>query len=204
MTKPIDIQAAGPKNDRQAMWEIIRKYGVDDKTFTAVDIRSQLPAYPSLSKIRDYLTGLTAAEYLECKKHEKRGVPNSYTLKRDTGIEAPRVRKDGSLVTQGMARKQMWRTMKIIGEFNAHELATNASTETCLVAPRDAKDYIGHLHKAKYLHMTVKARPSGGQARYRLLPSKYTGPKPPKVQKVKSVYDPNLGKVVWQQEVTPE
>ncbi len=197
--QPIHLKAAGPKNDRQAIWETIRKHGVDGQTFTAPDIRGQLPACP-LSRIRDYLTCLTAAEYLACKKADKPGAPNSYTLKRDTGIEAPRVRKDGTAVIQGMAREQMWRTMKVIGEFNAHELATNASTEACLVAQHDAKSYIGYLHKAKYLHMTTKANTHGGLARYRLLPSKNTGPKPPKVQRIKNVYDPNIGKVVWSQE----
>jgi len=197
--KPIHLKASAPKNDRQAMWECIRKQGIEGKTFTAADIRNQLPGCPPISRVRDYLTCLTAAKYLEYKKQPRPGSTASYMLKRDTGIEAPRVRKDGTPVTQGLAREQMWRTMKVIGEFNAKELATNASTEACQVAINDAKDYVRHLHKAKYLHVTTKAKNSGGLARYRLLPTKNTGAKPPKVQKIKSVYDPNLGKVVWTQ-----
>ncbi len=194
--KPIHLQAAGPRNDRQAIWEAIRKHGVNGQAFTAADIRSQLPAYPALSKIRDYLIGLTAAEYLDCKKGNKAGMPNSYTLKRDTGIEAPRVRKDGSAVTQGLAREQMWRGMKVLNSFDANDLILAATTEIKL---NDAKDYIGHLHKAGYLALTEKSKPSGGLARYCLLPTKYTGPKPPMVQRIKQVFDPNLGKVVWSQ-----
>jgi len=210
--KPIHLTHTATKvTGRDAIWLAIREL----KQFTYADI--VIKTSENEYTVRTYLQGLNHAEYIKVigkdhrddntqgiEKPPTRRRANLYKLINDIGIDAPRVRKDGTPVTQGQAREQMWRTIKIIGEFNYTELAANASTETCLVAPHDAKSYIGNLHKAGYLHITTKAGRHTGLARYRLLPSKNTGPKPPKVQRVKNIYDPNLGKIVWQQEVTPE
>ena len=127
--------------------------------------------------------------------------PIVYILMKDPGIEAPRVRKDGTEVTAGIGREQMWRSMRILGEFCATDLAA-VSDQTRPVALNEAKTYIYYLHKAGYLRC-VRAAQNGGRntpgalARYRLIPTRYTGPKPPMIQSVKRVWDPNLKKVVW-------
>jgi hypothetical protein len=118
-------------------------------------------------------------------------------LLKDVGVDAPRVRKNGEQVTQGLNREQMWRTMRILNSFNATELGVTASTEDVQIIVNDAKDYIGHLHKAGYLVQTALANNGGGLARYRLFPTMNTGPRPPMVQRVKHVFDPNLNKIVW-------
>jgi hypothetical protein len=33
--------------------------------------------------------------------------------------------------------------------------------------------------------------------RYRFLAARYSGPKPPMIQRIKAVYDPNRSEVVW-------
>ena len=85
--------------------------------------------------------------------------------------------------------------MRVIGPFSILDLALNASTEEQPVKFSDARDYVANLHKAGYLVMLEGQ--IGGRAIYRLVPSRYSGPKPPMVQRIKQVWDPNLGKVVW-------
>ncbi|MEJ1381371.1 MAG: hypothetical protein RPT95_10460 [Candidatus Sedimenticola sp. (ex Thyasira tokunagai)] len=191
---PIHLEAAGPRNNRQAMWEVIRKIGKEGKLVTVRDVRGELPGSTGLHKVRDYMTGLAKAGYLKMQPQKKVGELAQYELTRDTGIDAPRVRKDGTEVTQGKGREQLWRTMRILSSFDARELIHTASVKIQLSV---AKEYVRYLHKAGYLVQTTKAKNGGGLARYRLLPSKYTGPKPPMIQRIKQVYDPNLGEVVW-------
>lgn len=55
--------------------------------------------------------------------------PASYRLEKNEGLDAPRVRADGSRVTQGLAQEQMWRTLRMMsGDTNGRELAAHAST----------------------------------------------------------------------------
>ncbi|NKB37897.1 MAG: hypothetical protein GKR93_12145 [Gammaproteobacteria bacterium] len=182
------------------MWKTIRKL----KRFKLMDLEDATRINPRT--IHTYLLGLTNAKYL--KQHGQTKERNlvgkwqaiEWELINDIGLEAPRVTKEGKSVTQGQSRTNMWRTMKIMKEFTPRELAMSATTEECEVKELDAKDYIKHLFKAKYIVLVAKSRP-GTQARYRFLPSKNTGPQSPMVQRIKQVFDPNLGKVVWRPEL---
>ena len=182
---------------RQDLWDQIRRL----KTF----VRGDLEQAGGLSQdaIRDYLRGLVRAGYLS---REEQGAarrvsgvkkrPDLYRLVRDIGIDAPRVRRDGSEVSQGRGREQMWRTLKIVGSVSAKDLAVQASTEEQAVSHETAKEYLLTLHRAGYLKCTQQ--PQGQKpGRYRLIPTRYYGPKPPQIQRVNAVYDPNLGRVVW-------
>ena len=193
--KPIDKRS--PLETREAIWAAIRNM----KNFTGRDVWMQTCC--SKETVKEYLTGLTAAGYLE-KALQPCGstIENRYTLVRDCGVEAPRVRRDGTEITQGRSRENLWRTMRILAEFSPRDLAIHASTEEVPVAETEAKSYIYYLHKAGYLALVKAAKPGshvtpGLQARYRLLSSRYSGPRPPMVQRVKQVYDPNTRKVVW-------
>lgn len=194
--KPVHLTASARRPEgRQVIWEAIRRLR-----------RFRLDELEHATRIREatlktYLLGLTNAGYLrridaEQPAAEARYQAAHWELVRDVGIEAPRVRRDGAEVTQGLGREQLWRTMRIIGEFNYRELAVQASTEAHPVAPGEAKHYVGYLFRAGYLACT---QPATAQtiARYRLLPSRYTGPQPPQIQRVHQVWDPNLSKVVW-------
>jgi len=186
--KPIDKR--NHLETREAIWEAIRRL----ITFTIRVLRYETRC--SIDQVRDYVTGLVMAGYLE-KRDDA-----TYVLVRDCGIEAPRVRRDGSEITQGRGREQMWLVMKVLGEFSARDLALHSSTEEVQVSEIDAKSYIHYLHKAGYLIEEQVGKPGGRGgggtlARYRLLPQKYTGPRPPMIQRVKQVYDQNLKKVVW-------
>ena len=194
--KPIDQQQ--PSECRQAIWDEIKltiaakNTGMDGEapaldvdTFTAKELDVKLDA----SSIREYLSALCKAGYLELVSGSKRGESNTYRLVNDCGAEAPRLRKDGSPVTQGQGRLQMWNAMRIIKQFTAVDLAFNASTDEHSVAIGEATAYCQTLDKAGYL---IK----NGHL-YRLLPAMWTGPQPPQIQRTRQVYDPNLKRVVW-------
>lgn len=183
--KPINKR--GPLEKREAIWALIRLM----RTFTLRDLWVELKL--SKASIQDYLTGLKNAGYLAVEKKERGGSfsENNYTLIKDVGPEAPRVRRDGTAVTQGRGRIQMWRAMKVLGQFSVRDLVVHAATEEHQVAMGEARTYCQFLEKARYL---VKR----GDI-YVFQRQRYTGPRPPMVQKIKQVYDPNLGEVVWSQ-----
>lgn len=197
--KPIDEQQ--PSECRQAIWNWIRKYDKQNgpcAAFKLKDINVNLNS----TSIRDYLNGLTNAEYLVCTRSLTPKGPDLYSLVKDVGVDAPRVRKDGTPVTQGQSRQQMWNTLRIIKCFSAADLAFNSSTPDCQVAESEAKGYISFLLKANYLRALSAGKPghkpgTGTQARYMLIPSMWTGPQPPQIQRTKQLYDPNLKRVVW-------
>ena len=63
-----------------------------------------------------------------------------YALVRDCGVDAPRVRKDGSIVPQS-GRERMWRAMRIIGDFHLVELTKYASQGGPPVSESEARGY---------------------------------------------------------------
>ncbi len=184
----------GPHTSREALWAAMRRLG----RFTVRQVTDETRL--GLDTARDYVRGLELAGYLKragIAEGTGQGVARRavvYELVRDVGVEAPRVRKDGTEVTQGRGREQMWRTMKVLGEFSARDLAIHASTEEHSVSLKEAKHYIRYLVKAGYLAVV---RTTGLAWRYRLLPSKNTGPRAPMIQRVRQVFDPNLGRVIW-------
>lgn len=183
--KPIDQQQ--PSECRQAVWEWIRAW---HGSFTTNDILMTVRL--DASTVADYLTGLVNApeQYLTARKSPSRGVLTQYVLNNDTGHEAPRVRKDGTPVTQGQGQQHMWNAMRILKTFTAADLAFNSTTDDVTVSPSTAASYCKALSKAGYL----VEKPGG---RYMLITARWSGPQPPQIQRTKQVYDPNLHKVVW-------
>lgn len=202
--KPI-TKYVGGKGSRQYIWEAIRKLGAAEGVFTEAQVwhemNEKVRREVELGTVRDYRRGLVAAGILEVLTPAKSNrVPATFRLAKDEGIEAPRVRKDGTRVTQGLAQEQMWRTLRTLkGDTNARELAAYASTQTIPVSEAAAKDYLKNLYLASYLKCTVENTWNGPgrnkPARYRLISD--TGPRPPMVQRTDAIYDPNLNAVVW-------
>lgn len=186
--KPVD--KLNGFDTREAIWRVIREL----KIFTVRDLQQQTTM--DVASVRDYCVGLERAGYLfelvnSTSQSDNLFVAKEYELVKDVGVDAPRVRKDGSKVVQGQGREQMWRAMRILKSFSALELAVNASTEECTVKESSAADYCKHLCHAGYLTKNAKGKI------YRFLPSRYTGPKPPMIQRTKQVFDANLKKVMW-------
>lgn len=197
--RPADLEMIGGKSKRQRIWESIRR---QDNEFALLDIVRA--AHIETETVRTYLTclvngGVVVQTTVPCHPRE----PKRYRLERDNGVEAPRLTKSGKPVIQGLATEQMWRTLRMMGgDFNGTELAGFASTASVTVSPVAARDYLNHLERAGYVAIVSKGhgRGTGGvQTRYQFLPGRYTGPRPPMVQRTKSIYDPNLNQVVWQE-----
>lgn len=180
--RPADQSGSG----RDAIWAEIRSRG--DAVFTVTSLVTACGA--NQKTCRDYLKGLTAAGYTE-QASEPDELPATWRMVRDIGHEAPRVRADGSTVTQGKVTEQLWRGMFILKDFSFRDLIETASVE---IPEETAKAYCKMLLATGYLRVIVKAAPHMGRiARYRLI--RNNGPKPPKIQRVKRVYDPNTGEV---------
>ncbi|MDX8389179.1 MAG: hypothetical protein R8M38_01680 [Mariprofundaceae bacterium] len=182
-------------HNRQMIWADIRAR----KVFTSHDLlkSSQLGS----CTIRSYLRSLLIAGFIEKKGDSaKVGETIVYELMKDCGVDAPRLRSDGSRVTLGDISENLWRTMRILGDFSTVDLIAAASTEEVRVSVNSAQSYCRTLAQAGYLATLPKA-PGFRMTRYRLLPSKHTGARPPQVQRTKALFDPNLGKVVWREEV---
>jgi hypothetical protein len=116
----------------------------------------------------------------------------------------PRALCDGQPLRQSQRREQMWRAMRSIKEFTWRDILLYASLEDIIIFPSEARRYVQYLHKAGYLVELTPSQPSHQLsidilARYRLLPSRNTGPRPPMIQRLNQVFDPNLGEVVWSQ-----
>ena len=62
--------------------------------------------------ISDYLKGLEAAGILKSAQDEAGNL--QFSLIKDYGVHAPRVRKDGSEVLQGRATESMWSAMRFL------------------------------------------------------------------------------------------
>lgn len=200
--QPVHLERKGGKSPRQRIWEALRAYaGSHDGRFDLDRIERETRIEPAT--IFSYLRALQKAGFITVVEPATAQRKQVYELARDNGCEAPRIDKQGRPVTQGMGSEQMWRTMRLIGEFSAIELAAHASTEQVPVLASTAERYLGHLCHAGYLVLVSPARKLGSgwhqPARYRLAPGKYTGPRPPMIQRSKAVYDPNLDQVVWEE-----
>jgi hypothetical protein len=150
--------------------------------------------------LRDYRRALLAAGIVALVIGKRK----RYSLARDEGLEAPRVRGDGVRVTRGLHQEQMWRTLRMgTWDLTPLELAAFASTPRVPVKEGHALAYLSFLHKAGYLIQTQTSAP-GKRARYKLNPARNTGPRPPVICQSKVVYDPNEDKVVWAAPVSDE
>lgn len=170
---------------RQQIWEAVRQ---TSGVFTVTDIADKTGA--NRKTITDYLACLTAGAYATHTPGAA-GQAGSYELVKDTGHHAPRLRRDGTVVVQGEANQQMWCSMTILKTFTYRDLIETASID---IKEHTAKSYCAMLLATGYLKIIEKAAPSRDRiARYRLIRNK--GPKPPQVQRVKQIYDPNTATV---------
>lgn len=182
---------------RQAIWEAIRARATG---FTLFELERATGI--NHDTVRSYVKALRAGGFVAVATPSGRVTPAVFTLARDIGREAPRLRRNGEPVTQGASREQMWRTMKIAVQFTAADLAVQASLPDSAVSEVDAKDYCKRLCAAGYLVVLRGGVPREPSV-FRFVSTRDTGPLPPMVQRLKTVFDPNLNRVVWQEEPRP-
>lgn len=172
---------------RPDIWRTIRRLGAQGATFNVTLIRGHLRGAVRRERIRDYCRALQAGGYLAPAAMPD-GAPG-WQILRDPGAEAPRLRRDGTPVRMGQGREALWRTLRILGACSVRELCATASTPEWTIAEAEAADYCDRLARVGIL---LRERGAGG-ARYRLLPSRYTGPRPPQIRRTKEIFDPNTG-----------
>lgn len=194
MSRQPITELAGGKSPRQRIWEAIRGLaGINDGTFTADDLSraSKIEILP----VREYLKGLAAGGWVSVVSKGGHGVNSVFQLEKDNGIEAPRVRRDGSEVTQGNGNEAMWGAISVLDTFTAKTIADLSGAN-----PATAKSYCIMLAKAGYL---VAAEPGKGTGRggkptiWATIRSRISGPRAPMITRLKAVYDPNLHQVMW-------
>lgn len=176
--KPAHLEYAGGKSPRQHLWELIRAWR---DGFTWRELVKKAPGHLHEDTARSYLKCLVNGGYLE-------RTGDLYRLIKDHGVEAPRLRKDGQPVTLGQAQENLWRTLRALDHaFTPPELAALASTAAVPIPVPAAQEYLKWLLQAGYVRRE--------EGRYRIALD--TGPRPPQVQRVHRVYDPNLGRTMW-------
>ncbi|EGY23939.1 hypothetical protein DA2_3773 [Desulfovibrio sp. A2] len=171
---------------RERIWASIR---AQTEPWTLATIA--LTAKAERSQVKDYVTGLRAAGIVAAHTPSPRpGVAATYRLAVDRGVDAPRVRTDGSEVPPS-GRARMWRAMKMLRQFSVAELAAQASLPDAPVALGEADHYCHWLARGGYLL-------AAGTDRWVFVPGRDTGPKAPQVLRVKRLLDPNNGVIVYE------
>ena len=188
--KRIDLEMQGTKGNRQRIWEALR---ARRDSFTAIQVACS--AQVNEDTTRSYLNALMRGGWIEVSVGSEPFEEQILRLVRDTGAEAPAVTRAGTASTAGLGNEAMWRTLRILGEMNAAELAGHASASVT-VTLWSARSYLKWLKRAGYVQVVQVGKP-GRPERYRLTPGRYTGPRPPMIQRIGQVYDPNLGEVVY-------
>jgi len=189
--KPIHLEMQGGKTPRQRIWQMVR--ATAGKDFELNDVT---PVGVTNDSACDYLQGLTGAGILTITRRARSDrTRQRWQLVNDPGVEAPRLRKDGQLVTQGSVNEAIWGAMQALGGFTTRVLA-----EVAAVNEKTVKSYVYALRKAGYLTIEREDKHGGRkgsiQAEYRLLKSKVHGPRPPMITRAKVVYDPNIHQIV--------
>ena len=173
------------ESKRQLIWQEIRK----QRDFTLNSLSS---CKIHRDTIETYVTGLRKAGFVELIEKTAINKPyvvttfteNRYRLAKDVGIDAPRVTRDGKILSADI-NQDLWRAMKILKEFSITDLIASTTQKTTV---ENVKTYCLFLAKAKYLKRNG--------LRYVFV--KNTGAKAPQIQRIKAVFDPNLKKVVYQ------
>jgi hypothetical protein len=184
---------------RPLIWAAVRQLASDDANITAPQVRSLMTDTPTgvLHRIRDYLRALTAGGYLVKLTPDDAPDEAAYRLERDAGYEAPRVRADGTEIPRP-GRERMWSVMRVLKDWTALDLAVHSSLDDQTVAESEADQYCKTLCRAGYLQRVQPGR-------WRLVGSRWRGPKPPMVRRDRSIFDPNT-KTIYDprgQEVVP-
>lgn len=198
ITSKTPIKKAGKLTVREYLWSKIRQHQV----FSTAQLIDKAPKHYKLDndKASYYLKGWEKAGYLSSVITQTNNVLirfKTYTLMKDTGTEPPRVDPKGQKITTGLGREQLWRTMRMIGQFNYKQLATIAATDEVIIAESEAKTYVSMLFKAGYLHCVQAAHNGGGLAVYILKSAAWTGNKPPMVKRQHIVFDQNNHEIVY-------
>lgn len=191
-------QAAGLKllSPRERMWAAMRKLTNlakgDDRTFSASQV-CDLANPCHIDSVGDYLAALEKAGLVELAAEQGRKANGGDFSSRQWRLlvnwpEAPRLNKQGQVVTQGLGALAMWRAAYIRKVFTPNDLAMDASVGQVKVNVSTAKKYCQALVASGHFKYEVKGK-AGQPSKLRLV--RYTGPHAPAITKAKVVFDRN-------------
>lgn len=179
------LALVGVLTTREKLWAAMREL----HTFSVSDLAHAAKVDRHAYYMGDYIAGLVRAGILS-KEQPARFAAATYTLLRDQGVDAPRVRKDGSMLPD-TAQERMWRAMKVLRVFSVQDLVVHASLPGAPIAVSAARRYCQWLARGKYL---VPLSAPGDVQRYRFVMD--TGAKAPQILRVKQLLDVNTGEIV--------
>lgn len=183
-----------PKRGIEHYWSLIMDRAVDDLTSSVSDILAGSKA--DRSDIRDFFKRLTKAGILEPAGVRSNGEAHFRPTLRQTN--APRVRRDGTVVPGISKQKAIWNAMRgptcALG-FTYLDIVAFAATDDTPLNSGSVTTYINMLYRAGYLIQLDKGA-AGRLATWRLDPTMNTGPLPPMVLGTKVVFDQNRHEIV--------
>lgn len=204
--KPVNLTAAaGALTVRDRLWAAMRRL----REFTVADLCGAT-GVPERT-VKDYVQALLKASP-EIVVREGRRVkpprkgPRSaragwwramrYRLARDVGVDAPRLKPDGTPCKLGLGRDAMWRTVKALGTCDARAIALTVSESAGVkVSEATAKGFLIDLARGGYVARTGRV---GQRTQFTFLASRNTGPRAPVSQSSGAIFDPNTGRHAWQ------
>ncbi|WP_256587966.1 hypothetical protein [Pseudomonas sp. LG1D9] len=188
-----DLVMVGGKPPRQHIWEAIRAINASPKELTTYAVARK--SNQDDQTVRGYFRDMEKAGIVSKIRNVGR-FDAEWELLKDEGVEAPRITRNGKVSKYAAGAENVWRALRILGEFSAAEAAVAASVNGVSISEFGAHVYLSGLAKAGYV--TRRGGTPGVKTRFRLVPSRYTGPKHPIYQRdFHQVYDPNLDQVVW-------
>lgn len=182
----------GMLTTREKLWAAMREL----KHFTVPELARAAGVDRHAYNIRDYLLGLVRADILFAEPPASPGCFMVYRLQRDLGVDAPRVRRDGTVPPEN-AQNRMWRAMKVLRVFSVRDLVVHAALPEAPIAPGAALRYCQWLARGKYL--AALPREKNDVARFRFI--RDTGAKAPQILRVKQLFDANTGEIVVGQDI---
>jgi len=183
---------------RDLIWDAMR----ENRTFTVDDLAKQTRL--KRGSVDDYVQALVKAGIVAKTGSKPTPLGNAGAFPRAEytvvpvamGIEAPRVRKNGTLIPP-TGRQRMWRIMPILKDFSIRDLASTASLPEAPVSPHEAQYYVDWLARAGYLR-------SSGAGRWTIVPAMRRGPRAPQIQRIRRLLDPNTGEIMCETEPVEE
>ncbi|MEG2004576.1 MAG: hypothetical protein RR014_00940 [Bilophila sp.] len=179
---------SGILTDRERLWTAMRQL----RTFTTQDLALSAKMDRRYATVLgEYTNSLVKAGILKKNEPPQKGLFALFELVLDLGVDAPRVRKDGTFVPEN-GQSRMWQAMKILKTFSVRDLVVHASLPDAPIVEASARLYCTWLVLGKYLK--VYTGDENDVTRYRYI--RNTGSKAPQILRVKQLFDPNTGEVV--------
>lgn len=190
--KHVRLAPAGALTTREKLWAAMREL----QQFTVPELARASRVDRARYNPRDYVLGLVRAGILTAEQPPSRDCLTVYRLLRDMGVDAPCVRRDGTVLPEN-AQSRMWRAMKILRVFSVQDLVVHAALPVAPIAPGAALRYCQWLVRGKYL--TALPREKNDVSRFRFI--RDTGAKAPQILRVKQLFDANTGEIVVGQDM---